>query len=243
LQLARALHSAVGAHVPDRQRVILALGNRQEAGVVGDWLDADGYEAVQCPSVMAAVAEMRARPFDLLIADAGKDGRPAARAQGLIRRPLTPTILLGDTPPPKSDIVTSPTMYVARPIDRALLGCYVSMAMLEGGPVRRSPRKLVSPFEAVVNGIPSRILDVSVEGVRIEMLPGLRSVLPPYFTVRVPLVGVGVSMQRIWARGSTASTAALMCGAALAANRASAVQGWRSFVETIPAASADKTSL
>jgi hypothetical protein len=230
--------------VSDQQRVIIALGNHQEARLVAEWLEADGYEAVPCPGVGFAVAEMRARPFDLLITDAGKDGRPAARAQGLMRRPLTPTILLGDAPPAKGDVVTSPTMYVARPIDRALVGCYVSMAMLEGGPVRRSVRKLVSPFEAVVNGMPSRILDMSVEGVRIEMLPGQRPVLPPYFTVRVPLIGVGVAMQRVWTRSPVASTnAALMFGAALSRNRPSAIQGWRSLVETIPAAMPHKSRL
>ena len=60
-------------------------------------------------------------------------------------------------------------MYLARPLDRAVLSCYVMMAILEGSPQRRSERKLVNPFEAVVNGVPARILDVSIEGVRIEM--------------------------------------------------------------------------
>jgi hypothetical protein len=222
--------------VTGRQRVIVALRNPREAAIVLEWLESDGYEAVLCPTAPAAIREMQQRPFDLLVADAAADGTAALRAQGLYRRPLSPTLLLGDAPPARGDVVTSPTLYLARPVDRVLLDCYVSMAMLEGGPVRRSTRKLVNPFEAIVNGMPSKIVDVSTEGVRIEMLPERRVALPPFFTIRVPLMGVGVAMQRVWTRNAYGASGARYCGAALAHNRASAVQGWRSLVETIPAA-------
>jgi hypothetical protein len=84
--------------------------------------------------------------------------------------------------------------------------------------------------------MPSRILDVSVDGVRIEVFPDRRAAVPPVFTLRVPLIGVGVAMQRVWARTSSGVTARVAIGGVLAPNRAAAVQGWRSLVESIPAA-------
>jgi hypothetical protein len=43
-------------------------------------------------------------------------------------------------------------------------------------------------------------------------------------------------MQRVWARTSSGVTARVAIGGVLAPNRAAAVQGWRSLVESIPAA-------
>jgi hypothetical protein len=240
LRLARPLHSRC-SRVTDRLRIIVLLTDRVEAALVADWLADDGFEPIQRPNASAALAEMRAHPFDLLIADAGTDRRLVTHARECSRRPLTPVILIGDAAPPTRGAVTSADIHLARPISRALLGCYVSIAMLEGNPVRRSARKLVNPFEAEVNGLPSHIIDISTEGVRLEMPPDRRAALPPFFTVRVPLIGVGVGVRRVWTRTSTGATHALWYGAALTPNRASAVQGWRSFVESIPTAASFKS--
>lgn len=222
--------------VADRPRVIVALSNRSESAVVAQWLDEEGFEPVRRPTRSSAVEEMRARPFDLLIADAAVDGLLPLRPEGRARRPLTPAILIGNAPPVRGETVTSQPMYLARPLERAVLSCYVVMAVLEGNPQRRSERKLVNPFEAVVNGVPARILDVSIEGVRIEMARERRVALPPYFTVRVPLMGVGVNVRRVWARASTGPAPTLWYGGSLLPNRSTAIQGWKSLIETIPSA-------
>ncbi|HEX6973274.1 MAG TPA: hypothetical protein VF147_02670, partial [Vicinamibacterales bacterium] len=129
--------------------------------------------------------------------------------------------------------------FVSRPIDRDLLMCSVAMAMSEARPIRRSPRITVARFEAVADGIPVALLDVANEGLRLEIPRGQRTNLPPYFTVRVPLVGVAVAVQRIWVRAPGASPAAAhsWCGGALADNVARQEQKWRNFVSMIPRAS------
>src|SRR5436189_5707901 len=112
------------------------------------------------------------------------------------------------------------------------------MAIIDGRPIRRSIRKLVNRFAATVNGVPARIIDISNEGVRLEILRERCAVPPPYFTVRVPLIGVGVTVQRMWARPwrSGGKEDVTWCGGALAANPARAEGGWRSFVDTLPVA-------
>ena len=151
---------------------------------------------------MTAVEEMRTRPVRR--ADCRRQHQRAAAAQGRgrLRRPATPAILVGNHAPQRGETVTSQPMYLARPLDRAVLNCYLTMAILEGSPLRNSERKFVNALAATVNGIPAQILDVSIEGVRIEMAREKRAVLPPYFTVSVPIMGVGVNVRRVWARAA-----------------------------------------
>ncbi len=107
------------------------------------------------------------------------------------------------------------------------------MALMEDRPVRRSPRKTVQRFEALVNSEPAAILDVSAEGFRLE-LPRTRRPPPPFFGVRIPLVGVAIIASRRWAMSPSKDASTIWCGAALSHNRSGAEEAWRSFVETAP---------
>jgi hypothetical protein len=223
--------------MPDRPRVIVALPDAAECATVAEWLVAGGFEPVRRPSPRTAGEEMRARAFDLLITDgtfAMREGLLAASRQ---RNPLTPTIVIVDGALANlCDALSRHAMYLSRPLDRGILVCTVSMAMMDGRPTRRSVRKIANRFEAVVNGVSSHIIDVSIDGLRLEMPRQRLSVLPPYFKVRVPLIGITVIVQRMWARPSPGQgrTPVTWCGGALSANRPGAEQGWRAFVEMIP---------
>jgi len=223
--------------VSDRPRIIVALSDRAESAVLSDWLAEDGFEPLRRPTPQTAVEEMRSRSYDVLIADASVNGRPPLRAEGRLRRAGTPAILIGNTPPQRGETVTSQPMYLARPLERAVLRCYVDMAILEGSPLRRSERRLVNALAATVNGVPAHILDVSVEGVRIEMVRDKRVALPPYFTVKVPMMGIGVNVRRVWARAASGSPN-LWYGGSLLPNRANALQGWKSLIDTLPTTAA-----
>src|SRR5580765_9061791 len=107
------------------------------------------------------------------------------------------------------------------------------MALMEDKPVRRSPRKEVPRFDAIVNGEPAAIVDVSAEGFRLE-LPRARRLPPPYFGVRIPLVGVAVIASRRWAMSPSKDASKIWCGAALSHNPSGAEEAWRSFVDTVP---------
>jgi len=222
--------------VTDRPRIIISLPDSAECATVAEWLLADGFEPVRRPTPQAAADEMRDRPFALLIVDADhafKRGlHPPAEARHV------PTIVIGGSAAGSSaEGISGQTVYLTRPIDRAVFGCFVSMAILDNRPARRSTRKLVNRFDAVVNGVPSHILDVSFEGLRLEVAGERRAALPPYFTVRVPLVGVAVTVQRMWSRSAAKRHPAIWYGAALSQNRIAINEAWRRFVDTVPAAS------
>ena len=218
----------------DRPKAIVSLSNSTEGTAIADWLRSDGFEPVLRTTAQAAAAEMLL-PFTLLIADVSHR-RLLMQTRG--RNPLIPTILIGNAATAsQGDALGAQTMYLSRPINRAIFACFVAMAMLDSRPVRRSIRKAVNRFEAVVNGVPSHIVDISAEGLRLEMSRDGRSALPPYFTVRVPLVGVAVSVQRMWTQSaSSRRESSIWYGGALSQNRTSINQAWRAFVDTVPAA-------
>ncbi|HZM92826.1 MAG TPA: hypothetical protein VFB92_05375 [Vicinamibacterales bacterium] len=218
--------------VTDRPRVIVCLPDPSETTAVADWLSADGFEPVRRPTPQAAADEMRDRPFSLLIADAGFAFRRGLHPQTAAKH--APAIIIGDDVR-LGESVNGQTMYLTRPIDAAMLRCFVSMSILDNRPLRRSVRKPVNRFDAVVNGAPSHILDVSAEGLRLEVQSARgATALPPYFTVRLPLVGVAVTVQRMWAHSSPRRSTAVWYGAALAQNRVTTNQAWRQFVDTVP---------
>jgi hypothetical protein len=186
---------------------------------------------VPCATPERAEAETLT-PFALLIAD---EAHRRLLTQHRSRHPQAPAILIGNaaTASPGSVLGTH-TTYLGRPIERAMLMCFVSMAILDTRPLRRSVRKTVSPFEATAQGMPSLIVDVSAEGLRLEMARGRRSALPPQFIVRIPLVGVAVAVRRMWTHSPADKNSTIWYGAALAENRTRIVQAWRAFVDAAP---------
>lgn len=218
--------------VTDRPRVVIALPDPLESSTVAEWLLADGFEPVRRPTPQAASDEMRSRPFALLITDAAFAFRYGLHPQKAARQ--APAIVIGGEAK-QGESINGQTVYLTRPIDRAMLGCYVSMAILDDRPVRRSVRKTVNRFDAVVNGLPSHIVDVSLEGLRLEVPGDRRAALPPYFTVRVPMVGVAVMVQRMWTRAALKRGSAIWYGGALSQNRVTTTDAWKRFVDTVPA--------
>jgi hypothetical protein len=221
----------------DCPRIIVALPADIESSTVAEWLRAGRFDPVRRPDPRAAARDMQARPFDLLITDATFAFRDGLLALSRQRNPSTPTVVIGNGV--DADVysaVSGHAMYVGRPLDRATLLCSVSMAMMEGRPSRRSARKIANHFDAVVNNVPTQIIDASHHGLRLQMSGRGMSALPPNFSVRVPIMGVSVNVQRIWARsGPNQMTPMIWCGAALGANRPATDEGWRRFVDMLPA--------
>jgi hypothetical protein len=224
--------------VVGRPRVIVSLPNATEAAAIASWLRTDGFEHVPRSTAQAAANETLL-PFALLIADVSHR-RVLMESRG--RNPVTPTILVGNAATAsQGDALGAQTMYLSRPVDRAMLMCFVAMALLDERPVRRSLRKPVASFEAVANGVPSRIVDVSAEGLRLELSREWRTALPPYFTVRVPVVGVAMTVQRMWTQTPSIKRSSIWYGGALSNNRASIHQAWRAFVDTVPVVRANES--
>jgi hypothetical protein len=173
-------------------------------------------------------------PFDLLIADAGFVLMGGLRGFGLARFRETPMIVLGNGDDARACTpFGSQIMFLERPVERAVFICTVTMALMD--PVRTPLAAAgIRPFRSVVNGVPSHIIDVSKEGVRLE-LPRDRRMVTPTFVMRVPLIGVGVSIQRRWVRvpRPEENIGVMWCGGELQRNTVLAVQGWHRFIDTM----------
>lgn len=217
-------------------RVVILSPDLKESSDFAEWLRAEGFDPVRKFLPEAAVNDLQDRACDLLIADmtlAVRD-RVFESLRRSRRNQRTPAVLVGGKDAQAQDRASSwRAYYLERPVEQAQLVCTASMAIIEGRPVRRSPRKSIGRFEAVVNGTPAHIVDVSKEGLRLELPRGRKSSPPPpYFAVRIPMVGVALKVQRVWA--STRGGDRFACGGTLAQNTAKAEQGWQGFVEAVP---------
>ena len=223
--------------MPPRPRVVVASPDRVESELLSEWLSEE-HEPLPVRVLQGAIHQVQSRQAHVMVADArfAFDDKFLAVCRG--GGAPTPLIIVGDPgAAAESAAQRHGAFFVARPVDRAMLMCSVAMAMADARPVRRSPRINVARFEAMADGIPVALLDVANEGLRLEIPRGPRTALPPFFTVRVPLVGVSVAVQRIWVRAPGQQVAAhSWCGGALADNAARQEQKWRTFVSMIPRA-------
>jgi hypothetical protein len=101
------------------------------------------------------------------------------------------------------------------------------------GDKRRSPRKRAA-LDVFVNDIQARLFDVSYEGMRLVATESPPAILPPEFTVRLPLFNFTCTVQRVWATPSSGETSETSCGAELSTSDADAVRAWRSLVDSLP---------
>jgi hypothetical protein len=151
-----------------------------------------------------------------------------------MRNAKAPGIVIGPVDPAAEAMaVKRDAMYLTRPVEQAALICMAHMAVLESRPERRSVRKPVR-FDAIVGGVPSHLIDISNEGMRLE-IPRTRNATPPppLFTVRVALLGVNITVRRMWASMPKGGDAAWY-GGELAANSGRVELAWRSFVDAMP---------
>src|SRR5881392_199283 len=108
--------------MPDRPRIIIASPDLLECNAIADWLTAEGFEPVRRSTPRAAVDEIHSRGFDLLIADAAFAFQAGLHVRSRARRPLTPTVMIGDTEAAdRNDSMSLQIMHLARPVERALL--------------------------------------------------------------------------------------------------------------------------
>jgi len=226
-----------------RSRIVVASPHAAERETLATWLSSEGFEPVRAASAPAAIEALRAKSFDLFVTDYdfALVNEVHAAARGKARNSQTPIVVLGQADAAaQSRMETRGASYVVRPVDRTNFMCILSMALADDRPMRRSVRRPVR-FEATADGTPCHLLDVSNEGLRLE-LPRTRRSLLPYFNVRVPIVGTTMIAQRVWIAGMrVAGTASdvICCGAALVNNNARIDRAWRMFVDAIPAPGAE----
>ena len=199
--------------MPFRPRIAIASPLAAERTALADWLSSEGFDPYPLALAASVADELKRRSFELLVVDVSQamSAINAVRAGQL----QTPVVVIGPPDPvAESQAAARGATYLARPVERALITCTIAMAVMESRPPRRSERK-PARFEVVVQGVPSRIIDVSREGMRLEV-PRLRKATPPppMFDVALPMLGVSLNVRRLWTSsppecvGQTIGTAA-----------------------------------
>jgi hypothetical protein len=218
-------------------RIGLACPVLNERAEFLEWLSHAGFEPVPMLDPASVARELEGDGFQALIADREIVTRPEAgaflRALGRNR----PLIILGDEDDTlKTDAERRNASYLARPLNREEALLAVTLALAEGRPARRSPRRPVPSIQATIDGVPSAVLDVSYEGLRLAVPEQHRTLLPPNFTVAVPMFRVHVAVRRVWVSSppSGARDGSVRCGVTLRKGSASTASAWRTFVDHAP---------
>ena len=224
------MHVATARAMSYRPRVAVLCGSTVESRTLAAWLTEEG-------SSQSASRPTQADPTNYSVR-----ARPPRRRCGVCRRrrqrraarrPLLPIVVLGaPDAAAESHAKTRGAIYLTRPVDRALFGCTIAMAIADTVSVRRSVRTAIR-LSVVVQGVASQIIDVSKEGMRVE-IPRRLTVPPPLFDVVVPMLGVKVNVRRLWtASAQQSEKGPVWYGGELSGNSRRAEMAWLTLIDAL----------
>ncbi|MBY0496857.1 MAG: hypothetical protein K2Y23_21820 [Cyanobacteria bacterium] len=196
-----------------------------------EWLTLAGYEPVPMLNIEGLAHELSSRPVQALICDVKlipkKDLPRLVKALG----PNRALILVGNHDEALEDVPRDAT-WMDRPVTRDTFLLSVALGLAEGRPSRRSPRKLVPALLSSIDGISSKVMDISIEGVRLEITGASPASLPPFFTLKVPGFGVNAKVKRVWV--AAPDQGSVWCGGVIERPNAKQVASWQKFIVNSP---------
>lgn len=204
---------------------------------LGQWVAADGYVPVLAADFREARRRLEDAPPDLLVSDV-KLG--AYNGLHLViwsrgRALKTKTVLVGDPDPVlQREAQREGALYVTAPLDASSFLESVARLFSSHHPVRRSARKRVC-LDATVDGVLAFVVDVSYEGLRLEVPNAEGFTLPSVLTVKMPSCETEWRVNRVWL-GSAADSpsGSLICGAVLPTTDEDTLVSWRRMVDAAP---------
>jgi DNA-binding response OmpR family regulator len=219
-----------------RRRILLVEPDLERSATVVGWLRQAGHDVVRVGDFGAAKSELDEHPPDLLITELklgafnGLHLAIRARMSGTGTR----TIVLGEPDAVlQAEAQREGTKYVPHPLDQRAVMAAVEQSLGDYRPSRRSPRKRVPRAEALVGDVPVSLLDISYEGLRLEVPAEERSRLAAQFTVRVPTFHVACPVRCVWVT-SASRPGVVWCGAVLDTPDLAATLAWRELVDEMP---------
>jgi hypothetical protein len=217
----------------------IACAIPSERAAFVEWLAAAGYQPVSMRDLRALTTDLKQQPIEALVATADVVSQVGLPTVLKILTPNRPLVIVGqlDSCPPECRRRTS---WLDRPTSAAALAIRVALALAEGRPVRRSTRKSVLYLPATVDGVVSQVVDVSDEGVRLQLKSSAASTLRPYFTLRIEAFGVAAVVQRAWFARPEALT--VLCGGRIQQHLPRS-RTWAHLVSLAPAAASTVTEI
>ena len=210
-------------------RVGVACPRPGERAAVSDWLRSANIEPVVLVDACFVNTQVDGRPLDCVVADAALLTPHFLTA---LRRgdPHKAIVAIGEAGDPNEEaLIRKDVAFHARPIAEKDLLLAVSLSVAEGRPFRRSPRRIVPRLATTIEGEPAVLIDVSNEGLRLELASAKAAKLSPQFVVHVPVLKMGVPVQRVWLRagGEPGQTSRLQCGASILAKDERTLRAWQ----------------
>jgi hypothetical protein len=196
-----------------------------------EWLEAAGYEPVGMLDLDSVARDLNVRPLEALISDARYVSASDLPRIVKLLGPNRPLLLVG-APGTGPEVVPRDATWIDRPATKETFLLLVALALAEGRPARRSPRKFVPKIMSTIDGVAAKVMDVSDEGVRLEVCAVQTAALPPYFTLRVPGFGLAIKVKRIWV--ATPPAGAMSCGGIVDKPLPKMKTTWKTFVENAP---------
>ena len=216
---------------PHPVRIGVACPIPGERAAFLEWLKLAGYEPVPMISLDTLPKELTARPLEALIADVKLVSKADLPKLVKTLGPNRALILTGAHKDAIEDVPKDAT-WMDRPVTRDVFLLSVALGLAEGRPSRRSPRRLVPALTSSIDGIDSRVMDISMEGVRLEIKGTPPSALPPFFTLRVPGFGVAAKVKRVWV--ATPAQGEVWCGGIVEKPSANQLATWKNFMANAP---------
>jgi hypothetical protein len=196
-----------------------------------EWLTQAGYDPAPMLNLDSVGRELGTRPIEALIADvslvSANDLPRIVKILGQNR----PLILVG-APRDAIEDVPNYATWIDRPVTRDTFLLSIALALAEGRPARRSPRRMVPRLLSSIDGVSSNIVDISLEGVRLEITGSSPAALPPYFTLRVPGFGVAAKVKRVWV--AMPAQGSVWCGGIIERQADKNAAAWNKFVTNAP---------
>jgi hypothetical protein len=195
-----------------------------------EWLTLAGYDPVPMLNI-EALGRDSSRSIEVLIADVSLI--PKADLPHVVKLLGTnrPLIVVGHPEETIEDVPRDVT-WIDRPVTRETFLLSVALGLAEGRPARRSPRKLVPKLMSSVDGVSAKVVDVSAEGVRLEIVGATPAALPPYFTLKVPGFGVAAKVKRVWV--AMPAQGSMWCGGILEKQSEKSETSWNKFISNAP---------
>jgi hypothetical protein len=225
--------------VTNRASIAVACTQPAERASVSDWLSQSGYDPVAVSDFSRLDDELQSHAVEALIAELAlvpreNDVRDLVRRLGSNR----PLMILGDASRLPGAVMGDLSV-IKRPLTREGLLLSVGLALAEGRPARRFPRRDVEPIPAVAHGSAVTVREASVGGVGLDLAGARQAVLPPYFELRVPAFGVHVVVKRAWM--VPVGPALMRCGGTIEGDLPDATRPWAEFAREAPAPVASVT--
>lgn len=212
--------------------IALACPQPDERALLTRWLSDAGYAPTHVADPLRLDDALQAQSIEALVADVAL--LPSLDDVRLLLRRLggnRPLLLVGDRDhQPALD--RGELSAVRRPLERDAVLLAVGLALAEGRPARRYPRRFVEPVPATAQGIAVKVTEISSGGVGLS-IAARQAVLPPFFNLRIPDFGVYVLVRRAW-MGPMAS-GSVRCGGSIEGDLRGASTPWADFARGAPA--------